>query len=112
VIPIPRYYSLALRSSSFAVPPPRIIDWVSLRRGTRSEEKLFAHPYVWAGYPETTRPNTGEPLIVSRDGGAPGLAWVRVKALSADGTLARAGVVHFATHGLVAGESTLCRQSC
>jgi CHAT domain-containing protein len=31
----------------------------------------------------------------------------RVKALSADGTLARAGVVHFATHGLVAGETAL-----
>jgi hypothetical protein len=29
----------------------------------------------------------------------------RVKALSKDGTLARARVVHFATHGLVAGET-------
>ena len=31
----------------------------------------------------------------------------RVKGLSADGTLARARVVHFATHGLVAGETAL-----
>ena len=31
----------------------------------------------------------------------------RVKAQSADGTLAHAGVVHFATHGLVAGETAL-----
>ena len=31
----------------------------------------------------------------------------RVKALSADGTLARARIVHFATHGLVAGETAL-----
>jgi CHAT domain-containing protein/tetratricopeptide (TPR) repeat protein len=31
----------------------------------------------------------------------------RIKALSVDGTLARAGVVHFATHGLVAGETAL-----
>jgi CHAT domain-containing protein/tetratricopeptide (TPR) repeat protein len=31
----------------------------------------------------------------------------RVKALSADGTLSRARVVHFATHGLVAGETAL-----
>jgi CHAT domain-containing protein/tetratricopeptide (TPR) repeat protein len=29
----------------------------------------------------------------------------RVKALSGDGTLAHAGIVHFATHGLVAGET-------
>jgi CHAT domain-containing protein len=31
----------------------------------------------------------------------------RIKALSANGTLARVGVVHFATHGLVAGETAL-----
>jgi CHAT domain-containing protein/tetratricopeptide (TPR) repeat protein len=31
----------------------------------------------------------------------------RVKALSADGTLARSRIVHFATHGLVAGETAL-----
>jgi CHAT domain-containing protein len=31
----------------------------------------------------------------------------RVKSLSADGTLARARIVHFATHGLVAGETAL-----
>jgi CHAT domain-containing protein/tetratricopeptide (TPR) repeat protein len=35
----------------------------------------------------------------------------RVKVLSADGTLARARVVHFATHGLVAGETALFAKS-